>query len=73
MTTQAVILSVGCARDDGAVFPVTAKLKGGAVGNVRKNLLKLGLIEEFRHPPFLGSGLVLASKPEHDGCGACDG
>ena len=45
--TQAVILSVACARDDGAVFPVTAKLKGGAVGNVCKSLLKLGLIEEI--------------------------
>jgi hypothetical protein len=44
---QAVILSAACARDDGAVFPVTAKLKGGAVGNVCKSLLKLGLIEEI--------------------------
>jgi len=45
--TQAVILSAACTRDDGAVFPVTAKLKGGAVGNVCKSLLKLGLIEEI--------------------------
>ncbi|AOZ70725.1 hypothetical protein LPB142_16460 [Rhodobacter xanthinilyticus] len=45
--TQAVILSAACARDDSAVFPVTAKLKGGAVGNVCKSLLKLGLIEEI--------------------------
>jgi hypothetical protein len=45
--TQTVILSVACARDDGAVFPVTSKLKGGAVGNVCKSLLKLGLIEEI--------------------------
>ena len=44
---QAVILSAACAREDGAVFPVTAKLKGGAVGNVCKSLLKLGLIEEI--------------------------
>src|SRR6056297_1103019 len=44
---QAVILSTACARDDGAVFPVTAKLKGGAVGNVCKSLLKRGLIEEI--------------------------
>ena len=28
------------------VFPVTASLKGGAVGNVCKSLLKRGLIEE---------------------------
>ncbi|GAB4390356.1 DUF3489 domain-containing protein [Albidovulum sp.] len=44
---QAVILSTACAREDGAVFPVTAKLKGGAVGNVCKSLLRHGLIEEI--------------------------
>jgi len=44
--TQAVILSTACAREDGAIFPVTASLKGGAVGNVCKSLLKRGLIEE---------------------------
>ena len=45
---QAVILSTACAREDGMVFPVTASLKGGAVGNVCKSLLKRGLIEEAR-------------------------
>lgn len=45
--TQAILLSTACAREDGMVFPVTAKLKGGAVGNVCKSLLKLGLIEEI--------------------------
>jgi len=45
--TQAVILSAACARDDGLVFPVATKLKGGAVGNVLKSLLKRGLIEEI--------------------------
>lgn len=45
--TQAIILSAACARDDGAVFPVTTSLKGGAVGNVCKSLLKRGLIEEI--------------------------
>lgn len=45
--TQAVILSTACAREDGLIFPVTAKLKGGAVGNVCKSLLKHGLIEEI--------------------------
>ena len=45
--TQAVILSTACAREDGMVFPVTASLKGGAVGNVCKSLLKRGLIEEI--------------------------
>ncbi|NPD18864.1 DUF3489 domain-containing protein [Alterinioella nitratireducens] len=43
---QAVILAAACARADGMVFPVTANLKGGAVGNVCKSLLKRGLIEE---------------------------
>jgi hypothetical protein len=43
---QAVVLSTACAREDGMVFPVTASLKGGAVGNVCKSLLKRGLIEE---------------------------
>jgi len=45
--TQAVILSAACTRDDGLVFPVTAKIKGGAVGNCLKSLLKRGLIEEL--------------------------
>ena len=43
---QAVILSTACARGDGMVFPVTTGLKGGAVGNVCKSLLKRGLVEE---------------------------
>ena len=43
---QAVILSAACAREDGTVFPVTTSLKGGAVGNVCKSLLKRRLIEE---------------------------
>ncbi|CAA7624176.1 DUF3489 domain-containing protein [Magnetospirillum sp. SS-4] len=45
--TQTTILAAACSRDDRRVFPVTAKLKGGAVGNVLKNLLKKGLIEEI--------------------------
>ena len=45
--TQLVILSAACARDDGLVFPITAKLKGAAVDNVLKSLLKRGLIEEI--------------------------
>ncbi|MBB4212698.1 uncharacterized protein DUF3489 [Rhodothalassium salexigens DSM 2132] len=47
---QAVILSTACAREDGAIFPVTANLKGGAVGNVCKSLLRRGLIEEIPAP-----------------------
>jgi hypothetical protein len=43
---QAVILSAACAREDGMAFPVTASLRGGAVGNVCKSLLRHALIEE---------------------------
>ena len=43
---QSIILSAACARGDGSVFPVTTSLKGGAVGNVCKSLLKRALIEE---------------------------
>ena len=45
---QTAILSTACAREDGAVFPVTGGFKGGAVGNVCKSLLKHGLIEEIK-------------------------
>lgn len=44
---QTSVLSAACARENGMVFPITAKLKGGAVGNVCKSLLKHGLIEEI--------------------------
>ena len=44
--TQTTILSAACARDDGLVFPVTASIKGGPVGNSLKSLLKRGLIKE---------------------------
>jgi len=44
--TQSIILSTACGRADGMVFPITAKLKGGAVGNVCKSLLKHALLEE---------------------------
>ena len=44
--TQAIILSAACAREDGMVFPITANIKGGAVGNVCKSLPKHELIEE---------------------------
>jgi hypothetical protein len=46
--TQTTILSAACARDDGLVFPVTASIKGGPVGNSLKSLLKRGLIEEIK-------------------------
>ncbi len=45
--TQSLILSTACVRENGLIFPVTANLKGGAVGNICKSLLKRGLIEEI--------------------------
>lgn len=45
--TQTLILGTACARENGLIFPVTAHLKGGAVGNICKSLLKRGLIEEI--------------------------
>lgn len=71
---QAVILSTACAREDGMVFPVTANLKGGAVGNVCKSLLKHGLIEEvvatdlntvWRHDEDLGPITLRATSTAH--------
>ena len=59
---QAVILSTACAREDGAVFPVTTGLKGGAVGNVCKSLLKHGLIEEI---PATDLNTVYRHDEEH--------
>ena len=67
---QAVILSTACARGDGTVFPVTTGLKGGAVGNVCKSLLKRGLIEEVAARNLVDprhTGLVLlCGVSEHD-------
>ena len=69
--TQSVILSAACARDDGLIFPITTSIKGGAVGNVCKSLLKRGLIEEiqasdlntvWRHDEELGS-ITLRATP----------
>ena len=63
---QAVILSTACARGDGMVFPVTTGLKGGAVGNVCKSLLKRGLIEEVAATD-LEHGLAprRGTRPDH--------
>ena len=44
---QSAVLEPATQRDDLCIFPVTAGLKGGAVGNVAKSLLKRGLIEEM--------------------------
>jgi hypothetical protein len=43
---QRAILEPACQREDLCIYPVTAPLKGGAVGNVCKSLLKRGLLEE---------------------------
>jgi len=45
---QLVVLSAACQRPDRCVFPVSAKLKGNAAGNVLKSLLKKKLIKEAR-------------------------
>ncbi len=69
--TQTIVLSGACAREDGLIFPVTANIKGGAVGNVLKSLLKRGLIEEisandpdtvWRHDEDTGS-ITLRATP----------
>ncbi|KQU53960.1 hypothetical protein ASG67_17905 [Sphingomonas sp. Leaf339] len=44
--TQTAILTAAIARDDRMVFPVDLPIKGGAVGNVLKSLLKRGLVQE---------------------------
>ena len=43
---QLAVLTPALARPDRCIYPITASLKGGAVGNVAKSLLKRGLIEE---------------------------
>ena len=43
---QRSVLERACNREDLCVFPITAALNGGAVGNVCKSLLKRGLLEE---------------------------
>lgn len=78
---QAVILSTACAREDAMVFPVTASLKGGAVGNVCKSLLKRGLIEEapaadhttvWRHDEERGPMTLRATQLAHTALGITD-
>jgi hypothetical protein len=43
---QRSVIEPACAREELCIFPVTANLKGGAVGNVCRSLLKRGLVEE---------------------------
>jgi Protein of unknown function (DUF3489) len=46
--SQLVVLTAAYQRPDRCVFPVTARLKGNAAGNVLKSLLNKGLIKEVR-------------------------
>ena len=43
---QTAVLAPALARPERCIYPTTAALKGGAVGNVAKSLLKRGLLEE---------------------------
>ncbi|MGZ5917982.1 MAG: DUF3489 domain-containing protein, partial [Methyloceanibacter sp.] len=69
--SQLVVLTAACQRPDRCVFPVTAKLKGHAAGNVLKSLLKKDLIKEvrakrddtvWRHDEERGRMTLVASK-----------
>ncbi|SDB57614.1 DUF3489 domain-containing protein [Bauldia litoralis] len=46
--SQLVVLTAACERPDRSVYPITARLKGIAAGNVLKSLLAKGLISEVR-------------------------
>jgi hypothetical protein len=48
--TQLTILSGACQREDRSVFPITAKVTGGALDKVLKSLLGKGLLEEVEAP-----------------------
>jgi len=78
---QSIILSAACARGDGSVFPVTTSLKGGAVGNVCKSLLKHALLEEvaatdlntvWRHDEERGSITLRATPLAYSTLGITD-
>lgn len=43
---QRGVLTPALTREDRCIYPITANLKGGAVGNVAKSLLKRALLEE---------------------------
>jgi hypothetical protein len=43
---QLAVLTPALARENRCIYPIVAPLKGGAVGNVAKSLLRLGLLEE---------------------------
>jgi len=45
--TQLVVLSAACQRPDRSVYPLTAKLPGGAAAKVLGSLLKRSLVQEL--------------------------
>jgi hypothetical protein len=80
--TQSIILSAACARDDGLIFPVTANIKGGPVGNSLKSMLKRRLIEEitasdlntvWRHDEHLGPVTLKATQLAYTALGIDSG
>jgi hypothetical protein len=46
--SQLVVLSAACQRPDRSVYPLTAKIPGGAAAKVLRSLLKKGLIKEVQ-------------------------
>ena len=69
--SQLVVLTAACQRPDRCVFPITARLKGNAAGNVLKSLLNKGLIKEthakrddtvWRHDEERGRMTLVATK-----------
>lgn len=46
--TQLVVLSAACQRPDRSVYPLTAKLPGGAAAKVLGSLLKKALVKEVQ-------------------------
>jgi hypothetical protein len=46
--SQLVVLSTACQRPDRSVYPLTAKLPGGAAAKVLGSLLKKGLVREVQ-------------------------
>jgi len=76
--SQLVVLTAACQRPDRCVFPVTARLKGNAAGNVLKSLLNKGLIKEvrakrddtvWRHDEERGRTTLVATKAALDALG----
>lgn len=43
---QLAVLTPALARENRCIYPIVAPLRGGAVGNVAKSLLRMGLLEE---------------------------